>query len=158
MSEYSACIEAPFGALGLLTRGEVLAGVDFLPASTPRIRAREALAREATRQLAAYFDDPRFRFDLPLDIVGTHFQKRVWALMCAIPAGAARTYGEAARELHSAARAVGGACGASPLAIVIPCHRIVGAQGLGGFMGRAADETLTIKRWLLRHEAYPGVR
>ncbi|CAG1008513.1 Methylated-DNA--protein-cysteine methyltransferase [Burkholderiales bacterium] len=154
---YSAVMTAPFGVLGLVVRGEALAGVDFLPAATPLVPARDALTREAVRQLGAYFENPRFAFDVPLLIAGTEFQKRVWALMCAIPVGAAKSYGEAARDLKSAARAVGGACGANPLAIVIPCHRIVAARGLGGFMGRTVDDTLKIKRWLLQHEGYPGV-
>jgi methylated-DNA-[protein]-cysteine S-methyltransferase len=150
--DYTARIAAPFGMLGLVTHGEALARLDFLPGDTPPLAPREALTREVAAQLAAYFADPRFAFALPLQIQGTTFQKRVWALMCAIPVGRTQSYGEAARQLQSAARAVGGACGANPLAVIIPCHRIVGAQGLGGFMGRTGDETVSIKRWLLRHE------
>lgn len=155
---YEACIRAPFGMLGLAGDGERLIRLDFLPADTPPRAPRDALSRETAAQLGAYFRDSRFRFSLPLDVRGTAFQKRVWALMCDISPGQVRSYGEAARSLKSAARAVGGACGANPLAIVIPCHRIVGAKGLGGFMGQTADETLAIKRWLLRHEGYGAVQ
>jgi methylated-DNA-[protein]-cysteine S-methyltransferase len=107
------------------------------------------------RQLARYFADGRGGFDLALAPRGTEFQRRVWALMRAIPAGETRTYGSIARELGSAPRAVGQACRANPLPIVVPCHRVVAAHGLGGFAGDTSGRRLAVKRWLLRHE---GVR
>ncbi|MGH8800240.1 MAG: methylated-DNA--[protein]-cysteine S-methyltransferase, partial [Casimicrobiaceae bacterium] len=79
----------------------------------------------------------------------------VWDALATIPVGESRTYGELARSLHTAPRAVGGACGANPIALVIPCHRVVGSQGsLGGFMGVTAGDPIAIKRWLLTHEGY----
>ena len=95
-----------------------------------------------------------FAFDLPLKLSGTHHQIAVWEAMMAIPAGETRTYGELAQAIGSSARAVGGACGANPIPIVVPCHRVVGAGGaLGGFMGaREEGFELSIKRWLLAHE------
>lgn len=153
---FDAVIAAPFGMLGLAREGDALSRLEFLPADAAARAPRDAVCREAQAQLQAYFGNARFQFTLPLAVHGTAFQKRVWELMCAIPAGQVRTYGEAASELASAARAVGGACGANPLAMVIPCHRIVGAHGLGGFMGKIHDQTLVIKRWLLRHEGYTG--
>ena len=99
-------------------------------------------------------DDPRYRFDMPLRLGGTRHRIAVWEAMQRIPAGKTRTYGDLATELHSSPRAVGGACGANPIPVVVPCHRIVAAGGsLGGFMG-ARDEgfELGIKRWLLEHE------
>ena len=153
---FDAVIAAPFGMLGLAHEGDALSKLEFLPPDAPPQAPRDAVCREAAAQLHAYFRDARFPFTLALAVHGTSFQRRVWDLMCAIPAGQVRSYGDAARELGSAARAVGGACGANPLAIVIPCHRIVGAQGLGGFMGQVVDQTLAIKRWLLRHEGYAG--
>jgi methylated-DNA-[protein]-cysteine S-methyltransferase len=76
----------------------------------------------------------------------------IWALLRAIPVGQTRTYGEVARELGSAARAVGQACRANPCPIVVPCHRVVGRHGLGGFAGDHQGSRLAIKRWLLHHE------
>lgn len=82
----------------------------------------------------------------------TPHQKKVWQAMLAIPAGQTRTYGEIAVELHSCAQAVGQACGANPIPIVIPCHRVVSKSGLGGFMKHGSGAPLDIKRWLLAHE------
>ena len=72
--------------------------------------------------------------------------------MVAIPYGQTRTYGDIAKEIGSAAQAVGNACGRNPLPIIIPCHRIVGGSGIGGFSGSRGDETVSIKQWLLQHE------
>ena len=110
------------------------------------------------RQLERYLADPHFRFTLPLAPVGTPFRQRVWQALAGIPVGESRTYGELARLLHTAPRAVGGACGANTIALVIPCHRVVGSQGsLGGFMGKAVpsgdparDQALAARR----HEGY----
>ena len=86
---------------------------------------------------------------------GTQFRERVRQALTKIPVGESRTYGELARQLHTAPRAVGGACGANDIALVVPCHRVVGSQGsLGGFMHAVDGDPLAIKRWLLRHEGY----
>jgi methylated-DNA-[protein]-cysteine S-methyltransferase len=109
-----------------------------------------ALLAEARRQLDAYFDDPAHRFDLPLAPAGTAFQRRVWAEMQAIPPGRTRRYGELAACLGSSARAVGAACGANPIPIIVPCHRVIGAGGaLGGYSGGEGQAT---KRFLLELE------
>jgi len=105
-------------------------------------------------QLQAYLDNPRYAFDLPIALAGTHHRLQVWEAMQRIEAGHTRTYGELARELGSSARAVGGACGANPIPVIVPCHRVIAAnRALGGFMGaRAEGFELGIKRWLLEHE------
>jgi methylated-DNA-[protein]-cysteine S-methyltransferase len=102
--------------------------------------------------LQAYLRDGQFVFDLPLEPQGTEFRQRVWAVMRRIPAGSTRSYGDLARELHTAPRAVGQACGDNPIPIVIPCHRVVGGSGLGGFMHQDGGHPLNIKQWLLEHE------
>jgi methylated-DNA-[protein]-cysteine S-methyltransferase len=107
------------------------------------------LLAEAARQLKAYFAGERREFDLPLAPAGSSFHKDVWRLMCAIPFGQTATYGDLARRLDSAAQPVGSACGANPIAILIPCHRVVAADGLGGFSGGVGVES---KRFLLHHE------
>lgn len=146
-----ALMDTPLGPIGLCWEGDTLTGVDLVPDPDPR-QAQDTPPEPVTRQLARYFADGHGTFDLPLAPVGTDFQRRVWALMRAIPAGQTRTYGEIARELGSAPRAVGQACRANPLPIVLPCHRVVAAQGLGGFAGDTSGRRLAIKRWLLRHE------
>ncbi|MBB4154954.1 methylated-DNA-[protein]-cysteine S-methyltransferase [Sphingomonas jinjuensis] len=106
---------------------------------------------EATRQLRGYFAGTRTRFDLPLDLRGTDFQRAVWTALCVIPFGETRSYADIARAIGrpSAVRAVGAANGRNPLSIVAPCHRVVGSNGaLTGFAGG-----LAAKRWLLDHES-----
>ena len=155
---FDAVLALPFGRLGVRCAVDQVVELVYLPAATPARVPASALAREVAAQMAAYCRDPDHCFTLPLAPAGTVFQQRVWDLMRGIPRGALMTYGEAARELGSAARAVGGACGANPYAPVIPCHRIVARVGLGGFAGStdAAGELLGIKRWLLGHEgAWP---
>ena len=149
-------IETPVGRLGLHWRGDVLTGIELDPPPTdyqpPSGCAPACPPQAITRQLDAYFQAPETRFELPLELAGTAFQQRVWALLRAIPAGQTRTYGEIARELGSAARAVGQACRANPCPIVVPCHRVVGQRGLGGFAGDLSGRRLAIKRRLLEHE------
>jgi methylated-DNA-[protein]-cysteine S-methyltransferase len=92
---------------------------------------------------------------VPLSPGGTPFQQRVWSALCQIPPGQSRTYGEVARMVRSAPRAIGQACGANRIALIIPCHRVVGAMGsMGGFMGTEEGNPIAIKRWLLTHEGY----
>lgn len=175
---YQAMLRAPFATLGIATDGRAITGVAYLPASHPGLPPSDAVAERAVRELERYLDDPGFRFTLPLAPRGTPFQRRAWDAILDIPAGESRTYGELARKLVTAARAVGQACGANPIALIIPCHRVVGSLGaLGGFMGTAgsfapssagdlfaksgsdadvADPRFpaAIKRWLLNHEGY----
>ena len=154
---YSAVCSTPWGArLGIRDDGLHVASIDFLPATTSLIAAGTPLARRAEAELAAYFANPAHRFDLPIQGKGTGFQSRVWQAIAAIPVGQTRRYGELAAELGSVARAVGQACGNNPLPIVIPCHRVVAAGGLGGFDHRTDRDHLDMKRWLLAHEAGIG--
>ena len=154
-SAFQACVRTPFATLGITATDRYVTGIRFL-APTERAFAprRGTVAFLACVQLQAYLEDPGFEFDLPLQLGGSRHQLAVWEAMQRIPAGAVRTYGEVAAELRSSARAVGGACGANPIPVVVPCHRIVAAGGsLGGFMGsRSEGFELGIKRWLLGHE------
>lgn len=152
MKTYSAILATPFAALGIVTTDGRLSAVDFLPLDTPTQPPQDALAREACRQLEHYLRDPQFHFDLPLAPGGTAFQRRVWAGISAIPAGTTLSYAGLAEQVGSGARAVANACGANPIALVVPCHRVVGSHGLGGFMGGRRMDALDIKRWLLAHE------
>lgn len=149
---WDAVVRAPGFALGIMA-GDLVSLIEFLPGQAAQ-PARSPLAAEVARQLAAYLDDPNFSFDLPCAEAGTVHQKRVWQVMQDIAPGDTLTYGEVARLLGSSPRAVGAACGANPLPILIPCHRIVGAGGaLGGFAHSTQGFLPGIKRWLLAHES-----
>jgi methylated-DNA-[protein]-cysteine S-methyltransferase len=143
--------------VGVATRDDRVVEIRYLPLSVPSKAAETPLAERAAQQLERYREDPDARFDLPLAIEGTALQRGVWQAMCAIPRGRTRTYGELARELeaaHSATpRAIGQACGDNRLPIVIPCHRVVAADGIGGFGHSTGGYLLEAKRWLLMHEA-----
>jgi len=155
MPIYTAKMKAPFAVLGIRTSGGNVTGVEYLPRSERAQAPTDALAERACRQIERYLADAQFRFSLPLAPAGTPFRRRVWDTLSQIPIGESRTYGELARRLHTAPRAIGGACGANPIALVIPCHRVVGTQGsLGGFMGVTEGDPIAIKRWLLAHEGY----
>jgi methylated-DNA-[protein]-cysteine S-methyltransferase len=147
---YAAIVALPGFALGIACDDDEITTIDFLE---PRaeVAPRALLAREAVRQMRAWLADPRFEFALPLRVAGTPFQRRVWQAIAAIPFGSTRSYGEVAQALASGPRAVGGACGANPYPIIVPCHRVLAANGgLGGFGGNR--HSLDIKRWLLGRE------
>jgi methylated-DNA-[protein]-cysteine S-methyltransferase len=153
--DYHAKLRAPFGVLGILCSDNALDGIEFLAPETRPQSPCDAFAQRVCEQLSAYFTDANFRFDLPLRPGGTEHQNKVWQAMCAIPRGQMQTYGNLAAQIGSSPRAVGQACGNNPIPIVIPCHRVVGKSGVGGFMHHSDDYALDIKRWLLAHE---GVR
>jgi len=149
---YSAKLEGPFAVIGIRTRGERLTEIEYLPLGAATLEPVDAFSREVCRQLNAYFDDSGFRLDLPFEWQGTGYQHRVWEAVRAIPLGATRSYLDVAHQIGSAPRPVGTACGANRIPLLIPCHRVVGSSGLGGFMHSRGGKPLEIKRWLLRHE------
>ena len=153
MTTEQLSIPSPIGDLTLVASDRGLCAVDW--GST---RARRSLdnpvLRAAATQLDEYFAGARRAFDLPVDLRGTPFQNRTWSALAEIPYGTTVSYGEQARRLGvpRAARAVGAANGSYPLPIVLPCHRVIGANGaLTGYGGG-----LDVKRWLLAHEAGAG--
>lgn len=158
-SEHSRCvISAPFGRLGIVT--EVVDGslmvsrIDYLLPTEKRIAPTNALAAEVERQCQAYFLDPNARFDFPLKPQGTQFQQTVWNAIGKLRCGQRVSYGAIAKEIRSGPRAVGAACGANYFPLVIPCHRVVAKNSLGGFMKQNAPGLFRdIKSWLLEHEA-----
>jgi len=150
-------IAAPFGNLGILTEmvygSLMLSKIDYLPSSATLVRPTNQLAKEAEKQLKAYFKNRFHQFELPLKPSGTEHQQRVWRTIQAIPVGKTKTYGEIAKKLNSGPRAVGAACGANPYPLIAPCHRVVSAQGIGGFMKENSPGLYRqIKIWLLKHE------
>ena len=149
-------IQAPFGRLGIWTEvidgSLMLAKIDYLPIQSKLIAPRNLLAKEVQRQCLAYFKDPHFEFDIPLKPIGTAHQEKVWRNAQQIPLGQTATYGEIANKMKSGPRAVGNACGANPFPLITPCHRVVSAQGLGGYMKEDSPGLYrAIKIWLLRH-------
>ena len=149
---YDAVVEFPRMKVALKTRASHVAEIRYLAPAVPSKSPGNALAERAARQLERYREDPDARFDLPLLIEGTPFQRRLWDALCDIPRGKTLTYGELARRLGAEARAVGQACGDNRLPIVIPCHRVVAANGIGGFAHATGGYLLEAKRWLLAHE------
>ncbi|MBI2314186.1 MAG: methylated-DNA--[protein]-cysteine S-methyltransferase [Betaproteobacteria bacterium] len=152
--EFTARMATPFAVLGIRTAGAQLLGIAYLPRQAAVLPPQTDFAGEVCRQVEAYLANFHFRFDLPFALSGTPHQCEVWRAIAAIPAGRTRSYGDLAAEIGSAPRAVGAACGANPLPLVIPCHRVVAKHGLGGFMGTGRGAPLEIKRWLLRHEGF----
>ncbi len=152
-SPFDAVLEAPFGKLGVRVAEGAIWEIVYLPDSTRTIASADPLIHRLARQLDAYYAHPDTAFDVPLAHTGTGFQHRVWDAIRAVPRGAVTTYGAIARQIGSAPRAVGQACGANWYPILIPCHRVVSAAGIGGFANHAEDGFhLGVKRWLLRHE------
>jgi len=149
---FSARLATPFAVLGIRAAGGKLLGIDYLPRGAATLAPLDRFAERVCRQLECYLDDPGYRFDLPFDYRGTAFQCKVLRAIAAIPCGRTLTHAGVARAIGSAARPVGGACGADRMPIVIPCHRVLGSNGIGGFMHARAGFPLDVKRWLLAHE------
>ncbi len=144
-------VQSPFGTLSLKSDDDHLVRVTWTATGQ---RSDTPVLKEAEEQLRAYFEDPATQFDLPLRVDASAFQKSVCDAMRAIPTGETCTYGDIANALGVTAQAVGQACGANPIPIIIPCHRVMGAGGkLTGFSGGTGVET---KVALLRHEAAGG--
>jgi methylated-DNA-[protein]-cysteine S-methyltransferase len=156
MTAHHTTISSPIGELMLRGDGEALTAVEmephrWTPPSEPDSRREPALFHAAVEQLAAYFAGELTEFDLPLAPKGTPFQLRVWQALRTIPYGHTCSYGELAAQLGSpgASRAVGLANGRNPLAVVVPCHRVIGSDGTLTGYGGGLDR----KRWLLGHES-----
>lgn len=140
-----AGLMGPFGPVSLVERGGLLVGLSW---GLPQLPGESPLLQEGLAQLAAYFEGRLRRFDLPLDW-GAGLNAAVRRAMAEIPWGETRTYGQIAKAVGAPAQAVGQACGANPLPIIIPCHRVTGTNWFGGFSAPGGVET---KAALLRHE------
>jgi methylated-DNA-[protein]-cysteine S-methyltransferase len=143
---HSIAIDTEFGRLGVEEEDGAIVRVNWRGVDSGRLTP---LLKEARAQLEAYAAGTLFVFDLPLAPAGGELQQAVMAQMLAIPFGETRTYGDIATDLGTAAQPIGQACGANPIPVIIPCHRVTGAGGLGGFSGCGGVET---KVALLRHE------
>lgn len=152
-ARFDAILAAPFGRIGVRADAQCVHAIHFLP---ERFAPRDSdlpPIRQLAAQLEAYYADPDAPLDVPLAGIGTDFQRRVWQAIRSVRCGRTATYGELAANIGGTARAVGQACGDNPFPLVVPCHRVVGAKGLGGFAHHGEDGFhLEVKRWLLRHE------
>ncbi len=152
MNLYQAIFPSPIAKLAIRCDALGLLGLEYLPLDVAELAPSNSMAERVCVQLEQYLRDPDSKFDVPLQLSGTAHQHKVWRALLAIPRGQTRYYGDLARELGSAAQAVGQACGANPIALIVPCHRVVGKAGLGGFMQHAEGNPIAIKHWLLAHE------
>lgn len=147
----SAVILTPCGWLRLSARDEALVGAEFAVQGGPQAPAGGVLSA-AAEQVLAYFDGRLRAFSIPLQLSGSAFQLRVWSALGEIGWGVTHSYGVLARALGTSARAIGGACRDNPVALLVPCHRVVATHGLGGYMGARSGPHTRIKAALLAHE------
>jgi methylated-DNA-[protein]-cysteine S-methyltransferase len=152
--QYQAVIAAPFAHLGVVFDHAGVQRIDFLPVSTPLLTNMHPHIHALTQALDRYWQDAAYQplADVPVSYQATPHQTKVWQILAAIPVGSTRYYGEIAAQIASSPRAVGQACGANPLPILIPCHRVVGKTSAGGFMHSRDESVLAYKQWLLNHE------
>ena len=152
-AKYDAVFACPFGGIGINLIDDTVTSVDFIYQPVTTDFYSSTTAKLIARQLKTYFQNPECRFDCEIKLEGTPFQKKVWQELKKIPSGQTRTYGELARKLKSSPRAVGNACRRNPVPLIVPCHRVVAKNGLGGFAGQTSGETVNAKQWLLNYEA-----
>ena len=139
-------MHAPIGDLTISVEDNIIVSLDW---GWAQKQNQNTLLLDARSQLNDYFDGRRKIFDLPLEPPGTKFQLRIWSMMEQVAYGKTTTHGALAKAVGSSARAVGMACGANPIPIIIPCHRVVAANAMGGYSGEGGVET---KRVLLHLE------
>ncbi|MBI1422926.1 MAG: methylated-DNA--[protein]-cysteine S-methyltransferase [Gammaproteobacteria bacterium] len=145
-------MDSPVGRLAFQTEAGKLTHADYAVRDKITTQLTDPLHKTIKRQVQDYFRSAATTFDLPLALKGTPFQIKVWRALQAIPVSKTLSYGELAARLHSSARAVGNACRANPVPLIVPCHRVVAKNGIGGFSGKTAGAEIERKRWLLRHE------
>ncbi len=153
LTPYDRILKTPFGWIAVRLQDDSVQELALLPAKPPVDESDDPLAERIMRQLQRYLDTGMWPQNLPLNPRGTVFQHRVWSALLEIPVGQTKTYGELARKLGTSPRAIGGACRANPIPLLIPCHRIVAAGSDGGFAGHGSGYWMDIKRWLLQLEA-----
>ncbi len=152
--EYDFLYDSPTGQLGICIDAKNITRIIWLEQEVAEISPlkliNKKLQQEIVIALDNYFKSGLIEADISLRPEGTIFQKRVWQALKTIPSGTVKTYGDVARELQTSSRAVGQACRRNNIPVFIPCHRVVAAQGIGGFMG--GYRQVERKYWLLQHE------
>ena len=148
----SFVMASPLGHLKVVLEDARVVNLDYGTSHALTNKKLSAAARKVKQQLERYLRKPHNNFELELDLHGTEFQRRVWRALQCIPVGKTRTYGQLAHKLNSSARAIGNACRQNPVPIIVPCHRVVASNGIGGFSGQTEGKPIKTKRWLLTHE------
>ncbi len=148
----SAVRQTPLGWIAVSGEREKITAVGIAAHAPLATGSTNPVLEDAVAALAAWLEGGIWPRNLPLDPQGTVFQQRVWRELLKIPHGSTTTYGALAQKLGTGARAVGGACRCNPIPLLIPCHRVVAANGMGGFSGQTDGYWLEIKSWLLQHE------
>ncbi len=149
---YDAVIDSPIGILGIRLQHNRLRRIEFLDGEVELQAAVSPAAGGVVAAIGDYFETGRFTRKLNIELEGTEFQRRVWKELQAIPSGRVTTYGALAEKLGSSARAVGNACRRNPVPVLVPCHRVVARNGLGGFAGDHDGRLVAIKKRLLALE------
>lgn len=144
-------INTPIGPFEFILEDECLSELKLADVKTGTANLSDT-AKAIAHEIEAYFSNPHHKWTIPLKLKVTPFQQKVLAALQHIPVGSTLTYGELARQLKTSARAIGQACRRNPIPIVIPCHRVVAARGIGGFAGERKGEMIERKEWLLKHE------
>jgi len=145
--------ESPIGTLYIETNDTALTKISFTqPLPYRPIPNKNKIIQQVVKELCGYFENPNFKFSVPIQLNSTPFQQKVWQALQEIPSGETRTYGELAKLLNTSARAIGNACRANPIPIIIPCHRVVSKTGLGGYSGKTVGDLLYKKCYLLALE------
>ena len=156
-AEYDFLYDSPIGQLGVCIDAENITKINWLEQDVLESSDR-SLSKPINRKLEKkiisalddYFESGLIDTEIPLSPQGTRFQQMVWQALKTIPLGSVKTYGDVARELQTSSRAIGQACRRNNIPLFIPCHRVVAAQGIGGFMG--GYRHVERKLWLLQHE------
>lgn len=154
---YQASVKTPFAHIALLLDGDELLEIDFIAAQARAITPQTLQAKKMVEQIQAYCQHRVRNFTVKLRLQGTPFQQSVWRELQKIPFGQVNTYGELAKKLKTSPRAVGNACRQNPVPLIVPCHRIIAATGIGGYAGKTSGQVHSIKRELLQHEGIATV-
>lgn len=149
---FQAACKAPFGWVAIAMERGAVCRIEMSQQKPELAPGKHVQAEKVCAALQHWFSGADWPRDIPVAPSGTDFQKRVWQALLNIPSGETRTYGELAKQLGSSPRAIGGACRRNPVPLLVPCHRVVAANGAGGFAGHTDGHWMDIKHWLLSHE------
>jgi len=146
---FDVVIKSPIGKIGLKFSEEKLVSLAFLPAATKCRNKNSLIAKKVCQELEKYFHNPKHVFAVDIVLEGTPLQKKIWLALKKIPSGTTVSYKALAEKLKTSPRVIGNACRANPLPLIIPCHRVVSVNGLGGFCGKNSGAMLCLKKNLL---------
>lgn len=142
---------SPLGNIQLTFNDDKLISINYT-ATKSNNQPQNQLTTKTINELNKYFNNPNYKFNIDLELNGTPFQQKVWQALQKIPTGKLVTYGDLAKQLNTSPRAIGNACRSNPIPIIIPCHRVVAQNDLGGYSGKQHGKMMNIKKWLIQHE------